>query len=161
VVILVNNGNGFAAAGASAVGNSPASITVADFNHDGNLDLAITAFDSNALAVCLGDGTGKVGPAHFSGTGVNPVSAAVGDVNRDGNPDLAVANSGGNSVSVFLGDGSGAFAPASGSPLAVGFGPHSVAWQDVNGDGRLDLLVAQGRGNALTALLGDGRGGLA
>jgi uncharacterized protein (TIGR03437 family) len=86
---------------------------------------------------------------------------AVGDFNQDGRQDLAVANLAGNSVTVLLGNGAGGFIAAPGSPFAVGAAPASVAARDVNGDGRLDLAVANSGGNTVTVFLGDGAGGFA
>lgn len=51
------------------------------------------------------------------------------------------------------------FTPAPGSPLAVGGRPGGIEAADLNDDGRLDLVVANGRSNSVMILLGDGRGG--
>jgi hypothetical protein len=41
-----------------AVGAAPNSVEIADFNRDGNLDLAVANSDSNDVSVLLGDGKG-------------------------------------------------------------------------------------------------------
>jgi hypothetical protein len=51
------------------------------------------------------------------------------------------------------------FHPAPGSPIAVGMQPTAITIADVNGDGKPDLLTANGRSNDVTVLLGDGRAG--
>ena len=51
------------------------------------------------------------------------------------------------------------FVPGPGSPIPVGDGPHSEAAADLNGDGKLDLAVANFGSNAVAILLGDGSGG--
>src|SRR5262252_3586540 len=94
--------------------------------------------------------------------GVNPASVAVGDFNGDGRLDLAVANEGtfplyaDGSVSVLLGNGDGSFQ----EPRNVGAGtvPRSVAVGDFNGDGVLDLAVANQSSADVSVLLGNDDG---
>src|SRR5262249_32934555 len=43
---------------AVSVGDSPRSVAVGDFNHDGKLDLAVANRNSNTVSVRLGDGAG-------------------------------------------------------------------------------------------------------
>ena len=91
--------------------------------------------------------------------GSSPDFVAVGDFNGDGHPDLAVANLESNNVTVLLGSAMGVFAAAPGSPFPVGSSPDSVAVGDFNGDGNLDLAVANKGDGTVTVLLGNGRGG--
>ena len=74
--------------------------------------------------------------------GDGPRSVTTGDFNGDGKLDLAVANSyfRSSNVSVLLGNGSGGFGAA--TNFAAGDGPYSVTTGDFNGDGKLDLAVA-------------------
>jgi hypothetical protein len=96
--------------------------------------------------------------------GNNPTSVAVGDFNGDGKLDLAIATSGSQAycwnepgaVAILLGDGTGNFSLA--SAPAVGLCPASVAVGDFNGDGKLDLVVANEYSNTVSILLGDGTG---
>ncbi|HEX8144959.1 MAG TPA: FG-GAP-like repeat-containing protein, partial [Pyrinomonadaceae bacterium] len=92
---------------------------------------------------------------------------AAGDFNNDGTPDLVIANYSTNSFSLLLGDGAGAFAPP--QNFFVGIKeydntthPRSVAVGDLNGDGKLDLVVVGGNttdAGWVAILHGDGAGG--
>jgi hypothetical protein len=51
------------------------------------------------------------------------------------------------------------FVPGPGSPLAIGGSPGAIECADLNRDGKLDLVLANGRNGVVVLLLGDGRGG--
>jgi hypothetical protein len=91
--------------------------------------------------------------------GRGPKWISVADINRDGNPDIVVANADSGTVTVLLGDGKEHFHEAAGSPFAAGSLPNDLGIADMNGDGNLDLIVANHQSPYLTILLGDGRGG--
>jgi hypothetical protein len=87
---------------------------------------------------------------------------AVGDFNGDGNPDLAVTNFGDfdsgtdpRTVSILLGTGMGGFGAKSDFDTGT---PFVVAVGDFNGDGKLDMAVANADNNAVSILLGAGTG---
>jgi hypothetical protein len=171
VSILLGNGNGtFQPAVNYAGGAQLVSVAVGDFNGDGLLDLAVVegaqTGGSPGVSVLLGNGNGTFQAARTFNAGTIPVSVAVGDFTGDGRLDLAVANAGdsqgrGQGVSVLLGNGDGTFQAA--RTFDAGTQPRSVAVGDFNGDGPLDLAVAdagdsQGRGQGVSVLLGNGDG---
>ena len=88
------------------------------------------------------------GPQNYSSGGIWASSLAVADVNGDGKPDLLVANQCGGELSclangtvgVLLGNGDGSFQEAQ-TYGSGGNSPLSIAVEDVNGDGKRDLLV--------------------
>ena len=69
-------------------------------------------------------------------------AVASGDFNRDGKPDIAVANYSSGNVTIWIGNGSGGFTQAAGSPLTASVQPAALAVADINGDGKLDLVIA-------------------
>ncbi|MGO9270920.1 MAG: FG-GAP repeat domain-containing protein [Terriglobia bacterium] len=160
VNILLGSGTGnFSAKGTPiGVAAAPQRVATGDFNGDGKLDLAVTNPRANTITVLLGDGTGGFTTASTAKTGSSPSWLAVGDFNEDGNLDLAVTNSGDDTVTILLGNGDGTFMAASASPPATGDTPVGVAVGDFNGDGKLDLVVANQFGGNLTILLGNGDG---
>jgi hypothetical protein len=160
VSILLGNGDGtFQPANNIPAGKNPISIALGDFNGDDRLDLAVTDSGNNTLSILLGKGDGTFQAPVSYGTGVGPTSVMLGDFNGDHRLDVVVANSGGSTVSVLFGNGDGTFQSrldyATGSaPLAA---PDAVAVADLNGDGRLDLVVGNGSAPGVV-LLGNGDG---
>src|SRR6266436_3965772 len=79
-------------------------------------------------------------------------------------PDVVLVNSTSNNVSVLLGSSdtsgkaTGLFTEALGSPFAVGNNPRSVVVADFNGDGFLDLAVANQGDNSISLFRGNGDG---
>jgi hypothetical protein len=99
-------------------------------------------------------------PIHLP-TGSHPQTVLIADLNHDGCNDLLIANSSSSNLSVYLGDGKGGFVSAKGSPFAAGPSPNDLALGDFNGDGNLDVAVANHGVKLVTVLLGDGKGGFA
>ena len=164
IAILKGKGDGtleapdYYATGASAggPGSAPAIIAAADFNNDGNLDLAVGNGPAG-VNLFLGnrDGTFQANRsfAVYSGVGLEGGSftLAVGDFNNDGKLDLVTSL-----VGVILGKGDGSF----GAPI-YSTGPSSgleaIAVGDFNGDGKLDLAGVS-LDSGLYVMLGKGDG---
>ena len=133
-----------------ATGNGPAGIAAADFNSDGNPDLAVTNQTDGTVSILLGNGNGTFLSQTAYTTGAGPVgivAAAFASIN----PDLAVADESGNNVDILISNGDGTFtAPI---PLPTGNSPISVAAADLNGDGFLDLVDANNASNTVSVTL--------
>ena len=123
--------------------SGPSSITSADFNGDGANDVAVSNRESNSISVLLNIN-------NFSGTldskfdypvGLSPQQIISGDFNGDGVPDLVVAGSESDIVSVLINKNnlSGSFNTR--VDYATGDTPISIASNDFNGDGALDIAV--------------------
>ena len=171
VMVLLGDGRGgFTRAKGSPIAVAPSARKVAlgDMNKDGKLDILVALHDSYEVTFLLGDGRGGFAPAPTSPVlaGNGPRShthdIAVADVNGDGNSDAMTTNANDNTISVLLGDGKGGFTQAAGSPVRAGRHPYDVVtFNDMNGDGKLDLITPNLQGNAVTVMIGDGKGGFA
>lgn len=135
-----------------------AQLTLADFNNDGVLDIAMSYSNGGTILLGNGDGTFRTSSS-FSAAG-NEIRLAVADFNRDGNLDFALANTNASSVNIYLGAGDGTFVNTANYSLT--FKPTSIAQADFNGDDKADLVVGVANGSDLAGevqvLLGKGDG---
>jgi hypothetical protein len=119
------------------------------------------------VRIYLGNGQGGFAPGATVEleTGTNLHTFAVGDLDGDGHLDLVSTTAAGTPngkpgrVTIRYGNGTGAFTRV--HLVSVPPDPSIGTIVDVNGDGRLDLVLTQGRSRKLTILLNDGHGGFA
>jgi hypothetical protein len=150
LAILKGNGDGtFQTPVTYACGTTPSDIKIADLDGANGPDIAVADYSvASSVIVFLNDGTGAFASGVSYPTGdAYASSLAIGDLGN-GKQDIAVANAGVSgdpgSISVLLNNGSGAF----GSATLYGglYGPLSVAIADIDGDGRNDIVSADGTG---------------
>jgi hypothetical protein len=122
-----------------------------DLDHDNDLDAVLTDFSLSEelpTRVWINDGSGQFSegaslPGVFRGT------ISFGDLNNDGYSD-AVATNHDAEAQIWLNDGSGTLVD-SGILLGAASDKHeSAAIGDIDGDGDLDILLAEGRGGRNT-----------
>src|SRR6516162_10214322 len=146
-------------------GGRPFSVAVGDLNRDGLLDVVTANQTTGSLTVLLGQGDGNVGSGASCPqcrgdfrAGNSPVSVAIGDLDGDHVPDVVAADLSTDSLFVMIGVGDGSFRTKRGIHMGAGSAPFFVALADLNGDGHLDAVVANERGNSISVLLGNGDG---
>jgi hypothetical protein len=152
VAVLLGKGHGgFEKPVKYPAGVGPSNLVLGDFNHDGNLDAAVTGFGGN-VRILLGKGDGTFLPfKRYPDAGGGSIVAA--DFNGDGNLDLAVLSSIGSSgaVAVLLGNGDGTFQPP--VKFKAGEGVAQVIVADFNHDGKPDLATINNAGSRFSVLL--------
>ncbi len=133
----------------------PVRAAVADFNGDGTLDIAVADYQSYAIEIYLGDGTGRFTAGTSIGDYNMPYATYTADVNHDGKADLIVFDAA-QGVEIFLGDGAGGFTRSQNTASGLmAFAAVSVA--DLNGDGNVDLVGVDGLGS-IYAMTGNANG---
>jgi hypothetical protein len=155
----------------------PIDTATGNFDGDGHPDIALTELDylslsQDVVAVMHNDGAGHFAPVQLlpSGTDAHAKSVIAADLNGDGKDDLAwtpeIFNVPSYPLEVALNNGNGTFAQPVSYPLGT-CGTGNVTAGDVNGDGNLDLIVAndrggpgvcEGYGRTVRVVLGNGDG---
>jgi hypothetical protein len=139
---------------------APYCIITTDFNGDGKADLATsnssTSTSPSTISVLLGTGTGTFGSAVSTGLSIGsaPGGLTSGDFNGDTKIDIAVGNVAVDNVYVLLGTGTGGTFTTGGIfSLTPGSAPNAIIATDLNGDGKLDLGVANWGADNVAVLL--------
>jgi hypothetical protein len=119
---------------------------IADFNQDGKQDVATLLYPSHSISVMLGDGRCGLSSRTDYATSGTPTTLVSGDVTGDGILDLVevdVNDTLGHMV-ILVGKGDGTFVPSPETTVARDVGDILIG--DVNGDGRVDVLVSSDQG---------------
>ncbi len=142
-----------------AVGSTPLRIVAADFDGDGKVDLAVSNSASNTVSLLKNtssSGSISFAAAEDLSVGSQPQGIVAGDLDGDGKPELAVALKGSDQVEVYGNQATVGALSASSFSSANSYGagsqPVGARLSDLDGDGKLDLLVSNAAGNSLSLL---------
>ena len=131
----------------------PVALAAADFNKDGELDLAVTAAGGALVGVRFGVGDGTFGIPTTYNVGQSPVSIAVSDIDKNSWPDLIVSNSGDNNIGLLLNNAAGGFNAQVSFPS--GLSPSALAAADLDGDTYPDVVAVNNGEDSVSIFIND------
>lgn len=125
-------------------GSNPSGIIIIDLNKDNLLDIALSNFGSNNVAILFGYGNGKFAKPRTFSTGSNshPSHITSGYFNRDNLLDMAITHYGTNSIGIFLGNESKIFEPQTAYSTGSGSHPTYIVTSNLDGNNQSKLIVA-------------------
>lgn len=151
----------FAAPQSFATGKQPYGVTAADINGDGRADLIVGNSQSNSISVLLNTTAAGAAQPSFAAqqtfaSGTFPTAVTSSDFNGDGRPDLVISCYNATAEVVLVnqtqvGSATATFGPA--TSLAAGGKARAAAAADLNGDGAVDLVVANTQAGSLSVVL--------
>ena len=163
VGVLLNLGDGTFALPttySTGYGSFPQSVTTADVDRDGKPEIIVASYGTRTVDVLFDVGNGMFTSPMLYSTGPDsyPESMATADLNGDNKLDIIVGNAYTNNVGVLLNTGNGTFSTQATYRTGDGSDPQSVATADVNGDNKLDIIVANYRTYNVGVFLNMGNG---
>ncbi|HSH02489.1 MAG TPA: FG-GAP-like repeat-containing protein [Anaerolineae bacterium] len=162
--IWMNDGTGNLGAVADQTfgGGRTWGVTMGDVDGDGDLDVVTAGGDGSPQEVWLNDGTGDVGTVAYDSfnTGTkNTTELELGDMDGDGDLDAVLSHASSGTNEVWLNDGTGDFGAAAFYTFGAFVNTEDLDLGDVDGDGDLDVVVANSA-NLNEIWLNDGTGAL-
>jgi hypothetical protein len=167
LIPYLNNGSGTGFTAQPALSGTPSpsqlvasSLLLTDVDSDGNGDVVAVYYNPNSgpsnpaipgqIYIWYGNGDGTFQPPQTLTLTRNDYLGAVEDMNNDGKPDIQLAD--GSVVSILYNQGGRVFksdfgtacSPCAEQHFLAGQGINSLSLADVNGDGKPDLIVANG-----------------
>lgn len=152
ISIFLNQGNGtFANRHQYASGPGPVGLAAADFDNDGDIDLAVACYgfiaNNDSISLLLNDGNGVFNVRHKYFVGLAPYKLAAADLNGDERIDLAVAREQ-QKLAILINNGTGGFNQPSIYNVNRGGGGDfypDVSIADINNDGNPDVMYVSTR----------------
>lgn len=135
---------------------NPQGLFTADFDSDGDLDIATGNRGAGSVNILKNNGSGAFNLTQYIYPGSEAAYITGADFENDGDIDLAVVLIGEAKVGILTNNGGGNF--TLGQLVATASMPHNIIVADFTGDGIPDLGVAHWGGEAMSILGNNGSG---
>ncbi len=137
-------------------GNGSIGVSIADMNQDGKPDIVVTSGNSGLFSILRNTSAGS-GPLTFApkldyNSGLfHPDNLTIADFDNDGKPDIVIADFSHLSMVIYRNKTNGGLISLD-LPISypVGSNPIFIRAGDLDGDGKLDLAVANYSSNSIT-----------
>ncbi len=155
--VLLGDGRGGFSVQSYTTGRFASDVAPADFNQDGEVDVAVATWGTNDVNLHFGRGDGTFsGRRSFTYVGHGLYRVLAADLDRDGNLDMVWNDLRRDGLYVLYGNGEGGFPRT--RLLPAGRGVRHAAAGDLNADGWLDLVSANTGAGEISVILSDGKG---
>lgn len=141
----------------TATDSNPVDVLFADFNKNGQKDVAVLSKSGRTIKIYDGNSKGLFTASGTTlATGDDSEAFAIADLQKRGLKDFIVANPNRGSVRVFSAQTNGTYATP--VDVNVGLGPVALVTSDFNRDSYPDVVVVNGNSSTISVLINNGSG---
>ena len=136
--LMRNDGGDFAFPAFIALDDAPSDVTSADFDGDGDLDIAVASERGETVAILKNDGAGRFSAPVSWNSGGDTIRVIQGDLDNDNDIDILTVSDFDNRLGIMLNNGQAAFATLN----IDGVSASDAVLIDANGDSLKDIVVS-------------------
>ncbi|MCP4553723.1 MAG: hypothetical protein GY834_17160 [Bacteroidetes bacterium] len=156
IAVFINNGNATFQRFLYNADDTPNKISGADFDNDGDTDLAVTSSYKDSILIFTNNGSGELNPFVAYNVGDFPIGISTSDFDYDGDIDIVVANWESGGISYLKNNGNATFITH--QLIDTNERPKSICSNDFNLDGYIDIAFTNHWSDNISVYLNNGSG---